>query len=151
MAKNQKAAQDFIGEMNKRAEELFKVRKALQPREEQFEAMKQQFEADTKDLYAKETELKLGLIESLNTIGLKSIKVQSGDSVSMVKTRRLTILNDSKLLDWAIENKLASPDKTRIKIQLETMVKEGKKMPDFAELTEVDSIRLTMPTAKVQK
>jgi len=151
MAKNEKAAQNFIGEMNKKAEELFNVRKSLQPREEQFEALKQKFEEDTRELYAKESELKLALIENLNMIGLKSIKVKSGDSVSMVKTRRLEILDDKALLKWAIERQLATPDKMKIKIALESMVKEGKETPDFARLTEVDSIRLTMPTAKAKK
>ena len=151
MAKNEKAAQNFIGEMNKTAEELFKIRKALQPREEKFEELKKNFEIETRELYAKENELKQQLIEKLNTIGLKSIKVQSGDSVSMVKTRRLEILNDQALLKWAIANELANPDKTRIKIQLETMVKEGQEMPAFAKLTEVDSIRLNMPTVKAKK
>ena len=151
MAKNEKAAQNFIGEMNSRAEELFKVRKSLQPREEQFEEMKKKFDEDTRELYAKENELKQSLIETLNVIGLKSIKVQSGDSISMIKTRRLEILNDKSLLKWAIDNQLANPDKVKIKTQLETMVKNGETMPDFVTLKEVDSIRLNLPTVKAQK
>lgn len=151
MAKNEKAAQNFIGEMNKIAEELFNVRKALQPREEQFEEMKRKFEEDTQELYAKESELKSKLIEDLNMIGLRSIKVKSGDSISMVKTRKLDIIEPKALMDWAIKKQLASLDRIKIKAELESMVKAGQKMPEFVSLKEVDTIKLNMPTIKAKK
>lgn len=144
MAKNQKAAANFMAEMHKKSEELYKVRQLLNTREEEFKK-------NTEEWYEKEKTIKAELLDSLKTLGLTSIKVSSGDSFCITKRKSVDVLDDQLFTKWAISEHLVIPDKLKIKAKVESLVKGGTELPTFMKLVEFDSISVRKAKEKEEK
>lgn len=129
------SARSFMDDMNKLAEELYSVRQSLNTREEEFKKK-------TDDLYTKEAELKAILLEQLKAVGLKSVKVASGDSWFISNRPSVEILKESEFTAWAIEQNLVKPDSERIKQKLKDIVAHGGELPSSVRLVDRDSISI---------
>lgn len=134
-------AANFMAGLHSKSEELYKVRMWLNDREENFKK-------ETEAMYAKEAELKAQLLGNLNTLGLKSVKVKSGDSFYITKSSGVEVLNETLLVDWAIKNKIAKPDSKMLKEKLKSMIKKGEEIPTFVKFYEKDSIGVRRASQK---
>lgn len=138
------AVKSFMAEMNDTAESLYKVRSELNNREEKFKK-------ETDEMYNLEALLKSQLLEKMKAVGMKSVKVESGDSWIISKKPAVEILNEAEFTVWAIKNKLIMPDKTKIKNKLQTMVKNNEELPLCVEFTNNDSISIRKQKENVGK
>lgn len=138
------AALAFIAELKPRAEELWDIRNSLRMREEKYKI-------ETDSLFKREAELKQQLMEGMKAAGQTSIKVQSGDTVSITVAKALEVSSEIQLLRFAIDNKFVSPRKDMVITYLKNLAKEGKELPSFARLVERESISVKKPTPKVEK
>lgn len=134
-----------MGDLSTKAERLYKVRKALVTREERFKK-------ETETLFAEEAALKADVLDGLKSVNLASVRVRSGDTFFITKRKSFAITNPISMQKWAMKNRLVVPDKDLVKQKLKKLV-ELNKLPDFAELTEVDtiSVRHKEPEGKKKK
>ena len=121
--------------MKKKAELLYLTRQSLGSIEERFKE-------ETDSLYKHEAELKAELLEDLKTVGLKSIKVASGDSFFISNRPGVEVKNEIAFNAWAIKEKLVKPDTERIKAFLKGLVDRKVKLPPCVEFTNRDSISI---------
>lgn len=140
MAKGQKAAANFVAEMNARAERLAEVRGKLREREEQYKA-------DTDAWFAEERQLKEQLLADLKTIGLKSIKTTSGESYVISTTHAYEARNPLELERWATEQRLVRVDRELIKSKLRTLDRAGQ-LPEFITVIDKETISIRKPKAE---
>ena len=82
------------------------------------------------------------LLEDLKTVGLKSIKVASGDSFFISNRPGVEVKNEIAFNAWAIKEKLVKPDTERIKAFLKGLVDRKVKLPPCVEFTNRDSISI---------
>lgn len=129
------AAKSFVKEMNDMAEELYQVRVSLNTQEERFKR-------ETDDLYNKEAFIKAQLLERLKAVGLKSVKVSSGDSWFISKKIGVSVLNELSFNAWATKNKLVKPDIEKAKDFLKKMIENKKELPPCVEFVDKDSISI---------
>lgn len=129
------SAKDFMKGMNELAEELHKVRIDLNTREERFEK-------ETSENYAKEALLKSQLLERLKAVGLKSVKVSSGDSWFISNRPSVEILQEKTFNAWAEEKGWVKPDSENIKQNLKIMIDRGMELPSCVRLVDRDSISI---------
>lgn len=129
------SAKAFMQEMNDLAEELYKVRSDLSTREERFAK-------ETDENYAKEALLKAQLLERLKAVGLKSVKVSSGDSWFISNRPSVEVLQEHNFNAWAVEQNLVKPDTDKIKAKLKAMVEKNETLPPSVRLVDRDSISI---------
>lgn len=139
---NANAAAGFMKELHDKAEKLRETRAWLSKREEQFKK-------DTEEHFALEASLKGELLQGLKVLGLKSVKVSTGESVIISTRKSFAFSNEIAMTKWAQENNLVRPDKELMKQKLTGLLSEGEKLPKFVEVVESESISLKKaPEAK---
>lgn len=133
MASSKKtAAANYIQKMNERAEELSKVRAEIRVREEKWKE-------ETDHLFARERELKESLLDDLQSIGLSSVKVASGESYFISKTHDFEIKNPLQYDSWARDQRCVRIDKLLVKQRLNAALKKGE-LPEFVQPVERETI-----------
>lgn len=136
MAKKQtpaEAAASFMKDLKDKAEKLYSVRRELNTREEAYKLQ-------TDHLFQEEAKLKAEILEGMNAIGTKSIKVDSGDSFYVSKSHGVEITNERAAIEWATAHRLVNVDKTLMKAKLKSMAEKGEQLPEGFKLYERDTI-----------
>ncbi len=139
------AVQNFMADLNKRAERLYEVRREIERRDAEYKATNEA-------LWGEENELKAKLITDLSAINLKSIKVASGDSFAIVKKTMFGFdPTNPKIKEWGIANNIMTIDKDLAKIKFNNIVKANGQLPEGVEKVERESITVRKAaTAKVE-
>lgn len=133
---------EFIDkEVQPKAERLAEVRSLLDTREERFKV-------ETNDLYEEEKVLKELLLGKLKEAGMTSVKVKNGNTVAIIPSKRVEILNEPLALKWAAEHMLVSFNKTLMKSKLNEMMDNKYPLPAFVRLEEGESVSIKKPKPK---
>jgi len=116
-----------IGKIKSIAEELHEVRTEIHTIEE-----RQKEELAEKKKYRDELQQKL--IDSLNGVGLKSIKTEGGDNYTVAVRKRFAFTNgEIGRMKFAKEHNCMTPD-NRL---LEQKLKKLSELPDYVQVEEV--------------
>ena len=111
-----------IEKLTRQAEDLYAVRKQITEREEEVKN-------ELQELKDKRDTLQNNLIKELDDIGLKSIKVATGDSFALASRKGYRITNEIAATKWAIDNRAVKIDQTI----LARKIKESGDTPKWAE------------------
>lgn len=125
-------------EVQPKAERLAEVRALLDDREERFKK-------ETDELYQEEANLKALLLGKLKEAGMTQVKVKNGNTVGIIPSKRIEVLNEAAALVWAAKNMLVSINKTLVKSKLNDMMKANEPLPEFVRLEEGESISIKKP------
>jgi hypothetical protein len=128
-------------EVQPKAERLAEVRGLLDDREERFKK-------ETDELYHEEALLKSLLIGKLKESGLTQVKVKNGNTVAIIPSKRIEVLDEARALVWSAQNMLVSINKTLVKTKLNAMMEANEPLPDFLRLEEGESISVKKPKPK---
>jgi hypothetical protein len=131
-------------EVQPKAERLAEVRGLLDDREERFKK-------ETDELYHEEALLKSLLIGKLKESGLTQVKVKNGNTVAIIPSKRIEVLDEAQALVWSAKNMLVSINKTLVKSKLNEMMKANEPLPDFLRLEEGESISVKKPKPKAEE
>ena len=125
-------------EVQPKAERLAEVRSLLDDREERFKK-------ETDDLYQEEALLKALLLGKLKEAGMTQVKVKNGNTVGIIPSKRIEVLDETMALVWAAKNMLVSINKTLVKSKLNEMMKANEPLPEFVRLEEGESVSVKKP------
>lgn len=111
--------------IQKKAEQLYALRQQINEREEKMRA-------EVEALKTARDALQDELVASLDDIGIKSIKVTSGDSFTLASRKGFRILNETRALAFAKEHNAVKVDS----LALAKIIEKEEMKPDWAEAVE---------------
>lgn len=137
MAKKKLSAREEVNLMNQIAERLSAVRRLINNHEERFKQ-------ETDELYREEKQLREDILLGLKTMGLSSVRTESGESYFIAHTYDFEITDPLAYEVWARENRCVSIDKRLAKQRLLALSKEDQ-VPAFANPVPRDTINVRSP------
>lgn len=111
---------NIVQKIQSKAQELYEIRKKIVEIEEQHKQ-------DLKGLKIQRDLLQSELIDQMTDTGLKSLKVESGDTFSVGTRKGIAVTSEPHALKWAMDNRCVSINKTLLAQKL----KEVEEMPSF--------------------
>ena len=126
---------NILQEIKAIGDQLSAIRKEVASKEEAFELEIGSMKQLRDSLQAK-------LLELLSENGLKTIKVDSGDSYSLSTKKGVNITDQDKAIRWALDNYAFKPDMKLI----ETLLKSKTELPEGFEFVEKKFISVRKAT-----
>ena len=124
------------------ARDLYHIRKEIDQYEEAFKEMQDERKARKEALQEK-------LLASFHKVGITSIKVPEGDTVTLAKRKGIEIFSEAHALEWARNNRCVNIDRRLMAQKLKDATSEQMQLVGMRMIeNEYISVRAPKPAKK---